>query len=53
MLLFEIGWNQAEDVTNILKENGFSDIHVKQDLAGLDRVVYAQKSIAWIVSNDL
>lgn len=43
MLLMEIGWNQAEAVTELLQAAGFTDIHVKKDLAGLDRVVYAVK----------
>lgn len=35
----EIGYNQAEDVRNLLIENNFTDISVIKDLAGLDRVV--------------
>ena len=38
-LLFEIGWDQAPEVKEILKKSGFSEIQVKKDLAGLDRVV--------------
>lgn len=41
MLFFEIGYQQAEAVCDILAENGYIDIVVKKDLAGLDRVVYA------------
>lgn len=41
MLFFEIGYNQAEDVSDILRRNGYIDIVVKKDLAGLNRVVYA------------
>ena len=44
MLFFEIGWDQARDVSRILKDRGFCRIHVKKDLAGLDRVVYASVS---------
>ena len=40
MLYYEIGYDQGEDVTHILKENGFHSINVIKDLAGLDRVVY-------------
>lgn len=40
-LFFEIGYDEAEDVTNLLKERGFTDIEVKKDLAGLDRVICA------------
>lgn len=38
-LLYEIGCNQAQDVSEIMKENGFTDIKVVKDMAGLDRVV--------------
>ena len=41
MLFFEIGYNQAEAVSELLRLNGYIDIVVKKDLAGLDRVVYA------------
>ena len=39
-LLFEIGHDQGEDVSNLMKEAGFVDVTVKKDLAGLDRVVF-------------
>lgn len=42
MIFFEIGFDQAEEVSNILKENGYHDIVVKKDLSGLDRVVMAR-----------
>ena len=38
-LMFEIGYDQAEDVGNLMSEAGYADITVKKDLAGLDRVV--------------
>lgn len=38
-LLFEIGYDQAEEVSGLFKEAGFEQIRVKKDLAGLDRVV--------------
>lgn len=41
MIFFEIGYDQYVDVKNILLENGFKDINISKDLAGLDRVVYA------------
>ncbi len=41
-IFFEIGFDQAEEVSNILKENGYHDIVVKKDLSGLDRVVIAR-----------
>ena len=43
-LLFEIGYDQGEAVSQLLDQAGFKDIHVKKDLAGLDRVVYAVKA---------
>lgn len=44
-IFFEIGCEQGADVSALLKENGFSDIRVIKDLAGLDRVVSATWSI--------
>ena len=38
-IFFEIGYQQANAVCNILKQNGFLNHMVYQDLAGLDRVV--------------
>ena len=38
-LCYEIGYNQAEDVRNIMEQCGYADINVIKDLAGLDRVV--------------
>ncbi|MGN0377153.1 MAG: peptide chain release factor N(5)-glutamine methyltransferase [Suilimivivens sp.] len=40
MLFFEIGFDQAADVSSLMKEAGFSDVTVCKDLAGLDRVVH-------------
>ena len=40
MLYFEIGHDQAEDVTDIMTKAGFVEIKVVKDFAGLDRVVY-------------
>lgn len=40
-IFYEIGHDQAEEVSNILKNEGYTQIRVKKDLAGLDRVVYA------------
>lgn len=44
VLAFEIGYNQAIDVSNLLKENGYKNIEVIKDLAGNDRVVKAEKN---------
>jgi release factor glutamine methyltransferase len=38
-LAYEIGHDQAADVSKIMKDNGFSDINVYKDLSGFDRVV--------------
>lgn len=40
-LYFEIGHDQGADVSELLKQAGFKEIHVVKDYAGLDRVVYA------------
>ena len=39
-LYFEIGYDQGEDVKKLMEEAGFSEVTVKKDLAGLDRVVF-------------
>lgn len=39
MLMVEIGCDQGKDVSRIFKDNGYCDIKVRKDLAGLDRVV--------------
>ena len=39
ILLFEIGCSQGKDVSRMMKLAGFTDVAVKKDLAGLDRVV--------------
>lgn len=39
-LMFEIGFDQGEAVAGLMKEAGFAGVTVKQDYAGLDRVVY-------------
>lgn len=41
-LIFETGYDQAADVTKLMRLQGFTGIHVKKDLAGLDRVVYGR-----------
>ena len=42
-IFYEIGYDEAEDVSDILRQNGFEDINVIKDLGGLDRVVSARK----------
>ncbi len=38
-LLFEIGYDQGEDVAELMQSHGYGDIMIKKDLSGLDRVV--------------
>ena len=38
-IYFEIGYDQAEEITEIAKEKGLSDIRVFKDLNGSDRIV--------------
>ncbi|MCD7716782.1 MAG: peptide chain release factor N(5)-glutamine methyltransferase [Lachnospiraceae bacterium] len=41
-LLLEIGFDQGEAVSELMRQNGFSKIQVTKDLPGLDRVVSGQ-----------
>ena len=38
-LLFELGIGQAQDVKLLMEQNGFFDIEIIKDLAGIDRVI--------------
>lgn len=42
-LMYEIGYDQADQVTEILRKEHFTQITTVKDLAGLDRVVKARK----------
>lgn len=42
LIAFEIGYNQAEAVKNILLASGFTDVETGRDLSGLDRTVCAR-----------
>ena len=44
-LYFEIGHDQGEDVSKLMKDAGFVDVTVKKDLAGLDRVVFGMYNV--------
>ena len=44
-LAYEIGYNQAKDVTKILQNNNFDILSVIKDYGGNDRVVIAKKAI--------
>jgi len=41
-VFFEIGFDQGKAVSELLTKAGFTDIYVKKDLSGLDRVVGAK-----------
>ena len=41
-LMFEIGIEQSKDVANIMNNNGFSDIKILKDLAGIERVIWGK-----------
>lgn len=43
MIFFEIGYDEAAEVGDILAANGFSGIETVKDLSGLDRVVSARR----------
>lgn len=43
MLFFEIGYDQAEDVSRLMEEAGYKEVTVVKDFAGLDRVVYGRR----------
>ena len=45
ILIFEIGYDQNESVSDILKQNGFYEIECIKDLAGKDRVVKGKLEI--------
>ncbi len=40
LLIFEIGYDQGEDVKCMMSNEGFKNIQILKDLQGLDRVVY-------------
>ena len=42
-IAFEVGHNQAQEVKEILERNGYTNIEITKDLAGIDRVVTAVK----------
>ena len=44
-LIYEIGCDQGDDLRRIMEENGFTDIEIIKDLAGLDRVCFGVKSV--------
>ena len=43
VLAYEVGHDQAQDVTKIMQDNGYTNIYTKKDLQGIDRVVIGYK----------
>ena len=43
-LAFEVGYNQAETVKELMEENGFDVFSIVKDYGGIDRVVIGKKS---------
>ena len=43
-LAFEVGYNQAETVKELMEENGFDIFAIVKDYGGIDRVVIGKKS---------
>lgn len=39
ILAYEVGYDQAEDVSKIMRDNGYTRIYTKKDIQGIDRVV--------------
>jgi release factor glutamine methyltransferase len=44
VLAYEIGYDQSEEVEDILRENGYTKVRTVKDLAGNDRVVLGMKN---------
>lgn len=42
MLFFEIGYDQGQAVSELMRTEGYCDVQVVQDYAGLDRVVFGR-----------
>lgn len=42
LLMFEVGYNQADDVERLMKEK-YTDIQKVKDLSGIDRVVFGKR----------
>lgn len=43
ILAYEVGHDQAEDVSKIMSDNGYTKIYTKKDIQGIDRVVIGFK----------
>lgn len=42
-IIYEAGINQAEDISNILNENGYTEVDIRNDLSGIPRIITAKK----------
>ncbi|MBQ7408666.1 MAG: peptide chain release factor N(5)-glutamine methyltransferase [Clostridia bacterium] len=42
LLFLEVGIGQAQDVKQLLEQNGFKNIQIKKDISGVERMVKAQ-----------
>lgn len=42
-LFFEIGYNQGNEIMKLMNDEGFTDIRIKKDLSGLDRIVAGRR----------
>lgn len=42
MLAFEIGYDQGQQVKEMMEAKGFVSVTIKKDLAGLDRLVFGK-----------
>ncbi len=49
MLFFEIGYDQGEAVSGLMEQEGFQEVQIKKDYAGLDRVVYGTMGFDWFL----
>ena len=46
MLLMELGINEASQVRFVLERNGFTDIEIRHDLNGIERMILGTRSVA-------
>lgn len=47
-LWMEHGWDQAEQVRDMLRQAGFADVHSRQDLAGIERISGGRLQVAGV-----
>ena len=45
LLALEVGFGQAEDVRNLVRDAGFHDVQARRDLAGVERVVVGRRRL--------